>query len=463
MDRPPSEGSALLPRHVPLAPTQCQLHISKTSPRHVSPRKFQQLQQEKRTKVLRGMPLSPLSARRKLERAHTSEGSNLSPRRHHQNEFDPWNLGWLPRSPTGARNDAEHRKTNRRTSRLVKEGGAAGLSYAATMFDEWLESYEREFLVFESLEKFFHVKVPEALAFCEKAKQQPSTRGSSPSAFRFQRRLRVSVFAHLMERTIAAMAQSASFAHPQTQTLLLQARQELFRAIFADYDTPIRAENDQSLPSTSRRRRRTTESGSADDEAKGGDSDTDGDSNDDTSSSPPTDPSSPSLSDSTTPRTLSFFLSKIPYALKVQDDSQHRALHFKRDQTVLRRIVQTMYQSLGTMFHAWQQLVRRRKEERMQRKGAQLTAMIVMQRGLKRSVFVEWTKVTLHGKLHALQAAHLEQGKQHQKALAELRHEIFLLHEKNAALQAAQRSTTQQSTSSSSSKPGVGDADQTKS
>ncbi|RLN31287.1 hypothetical protein BBJ28_00018844 [Nothophytophthora sp. Chile5] len=448
MDQLPSEGSALLPRRGPLAPTQRQLHIGKTPPRHVSPRRFQQLQQEQRAKVLRGMPLSPLSARRKLERAHTSEGNNLSPRRHHQKEFDPWNLGWLPRSPMGARNDAEHRKTSRRTSHLVKGGGTAGLSYAATMFDEWLESYEREFLVFESLEKFFHVKVPEALAFCEKAEQQPSsTRGSSSSASRFQCRLRVSVFAHLMERTIVTMEQSASFAHPQTQTLLFQARQELFRAIFADYDIPIRAKNDQSLPSTSRRRKRTTESVSEDDEAKGGDSDTDRDSNDDASnprsSSPPADPSSSSLSDPTTPRTLSFFLSKIPYALKVQDDSQHRALHFNRDQTVLRRIVQTMYQSLGTMFHAWQQLVRQRKDERMQRKGAQLTAMVVMQRGLKRSVFVEWTKVTLHGKLHALQAAHLEQGKQHQKALAELRHEIFLLHEKNVALQAAQRSTTE--------------------
>ncbi|KAF1326268.1 hypothetical protein FI667_g8588, partial [Globisporangium splendens] len=107
----------------------------------------------------------------------------------------------------------------------------------------------------------------------------------------------------------------------------------------------------------------------------------------------------------TAPRTLGFFLTKVPYVLKLREDTQRRELRFKRNQVVLRRIVQSLYRSLGSVFNAWKLLVCHKKDERLNNKGAQLTAMVVQQRGLVRSVFVEWSKVALRS--NAVAVAHV--------------------------------------------------------
>ncbi|KAF1326218.1 hypothetical protein FI667_g8589, partial [Globisporangium splendens] len=96
--------------------------------------------------------------------------------------------------------------------------------------DAWLQSYEQEFLAFESLEKFIAVKLPEPLAFCDKLEQQTkqssesstTSKASVSSSSHFHVRLRIAVFAHLVERTIFAMVQSAALSH--AKKALFQAR-----------------------------------------------------------------------------------------------------------------------------------------------------------------------------------------------------------------------------------------------
>ncbi|GAB9474053.1 hypothetical protein Gpo141_00011194 [Globisporangium polare] len=61
--------------------------------------------------------------------------------------------------------------------------------------------------------------------------------------------------------------------------------------------------------------------------------------------------------------------------------------------------------------------------------------MVVQQRGLVRSVFVEWSKATLRSKIKEMKANELEMKQQHEQVLADLNREIFLLREKNYELQ----------------------------
>lgn len=461
-----SSARAAKPRAPPLS-THC-LAGGASPLRHVSPRKFHQIQQQQRAAVLRAMPLSPLSARTEREstpgRTESERSVVYEPR-----EPVPWNPAWLS-EPALSGADATNTKA---VEALLRAAGAMGSSPTTSVgnmtLDAWLESYEREFLTFESLEKFVQVKLPEALAFCDKIEQQSRASASSsnthsagaasgafPSS-RFHVRLRVAVFAHLVERTVFALAQSASLAH--AKRTLFQARQEIFRAMFADYDARPSAASEQTsgpgdsdasdededesrTKTRSQRRQRqgtrakTEDSGSERNDSDASSSDTDADASARSRSRKPK-----SRYDSTqygptaAPRTLAFFLTKVPFALKLREDTQRRAVRFKRHQVVLRRIVQSLYRSLGSVFHAWKLLVRQKREERLNNKGAQLTAMVVQQRGLVRSVFVEWSKATLRARIKAMKTNERELKQQHEQVLGDLHREIFLLRERTRALE----------------------------
>ncbi|GAB9474052.1 hypothetical protein Gpo141_00011194 [Globisporangium polare] len=420
------------------------------------------------------MPLSPLSARvdsdhnpptQKVNDTGYAEGAKI----YEPRESVPWNPAWLPESTTDQANA-------KAAESLLLAAGAMGASpstkFGNMTLESWLQSYEQDFLLYESLEKFIQVKLPEALAFCDKIEQQscsaptagglgdPSSAGTpgsgqSPSS-RFHVRLRIAVYAHLVERTVFALAQSAALSH--AKKVLFQARQEIFRAMFADYDKKSSAdgaspdaEDDQQRghASRGRRRRRSNDSQprgtdsdrpdtTTEDRDSGSDRDGSEDSDNDRASKPIKKSSRGTSSlygPTAAPRTLAFFLTKVPYTLKLREDTQRRALRFKRNQVVLRRIVQSLYRSLGSVFHAWKLLVRHKKEERLNNKGAQLTAMVVQQRGLVRSVFVEWSKATLRSKIKEMKANELEMKQQHEQVLADLNREIFLLREKNYELQ----------------------------
>lgn len=309
------------------------------------------------------------------------------------------------------------------------------MGYGPTSFERWLQDYEQDMLHFESLEKFFQVKIPEALAFGEKLQNLAAAARIGDSgallATRFPERLRIALFAHVLESTVFALMRSASLGHAK-KTLLL-ARQELMRAIFADYD----GVDDVSSATSARRSRRRRISAASGDQQNSGDSissDSDDDNGRDKGGGGLIQEQNVLPDYSATANTLEFFLTKTPFALKLQQDTQRRAVRFKQHQVILRRIIHSMYRSLGSVFHAWQRFVQQRREDRLNQKGAQVTALIVLQRGLIRSVFVEWSKCTLLSKIRALQARETQTKMQHEQVLADLREEIFLLREKNRLL-----------------------------
>src|SRR5687768_4603134 len=102
----PARGSSLDGSSQPTAPRAT---VGSQHPlRHVSPRKFQQMQQQQRAAVLRGMPLSPLSVRteddhsaksltkERQDRADISYVASAPARIYEPREPVPWNPAWLP-------------------------------------------------------------------------------------------------------------------------------------------------------------------------------------------------------------------------------------------------------------------------------------------------------------------------------------------------------------------------------
>ncbi|DBA01973.1 TPA: hypothetical protein N0F65_006706 [Lagenidium giganteum] len=501
-------SAAASPRRVakPSSPAHSSTVRAGASFRHLSPRKFQQLQAQQRAAVLRGLPLSPLSARRRLHHANnainnTGEGESEGPPSPRASDVIPWNPAWLAHpmqtTPTATDSNATSaaagdNSNSAVTIRALMTPPSNGLpSLASVSLESWLLAYEQDFLYFESLERFAQVKLPEALMFCEKMEKQAEgissntsssgTRGArtdraqtpasgahrrSNDSNRFHVRFRIAVYANLMERTIMALAQSASLAY--AKDMLLQAREELFRAIFADYDVDVNVlgvstddtDSDNDDDKSDRSEGESDSSGNSEQEDHSGKAQaslargTRSHSAAMSKLSSINECQSPSAKErkrkrkSKRPdkktrdtfgpshaRTLGFFLQKTPFALKLSEDTQRRAMRFKRHQVVLRRIVQAMYRSLGSVFHAWRMHVQHKKEERLNQKGAQLTAMVVIQRGLVRSVFVEWSKCTLKAKVQKMKLREQESKKQQEQMLVDMHKEIFLLTEKNQLLQ----------------------------
>ncbi|GLE03563.1 hypothetical protein PINS_up012465 [Pythium insidiosum] len=516
-NRRSSSSSSLTQTPVPPPTTR---HAVLQSTLHLSPRKFHRLQQQQRNAVLRGMlPLSPLTPRQQQQQQPNSSSckasSSLSaPSVVERCDPVPWNPAWLPVTLESAVQPAVATlPPSMVTSPPLIESALPtigttprptpqGVSYAAMTLDAWLQRFEQDVLQFESLEAFAQVKVAEALAFCEKmelhieqqaqleaerplneraastaapatvASTSATTGSSSASAVappltamsRFPARFRIAVFASLVERTVLALTQSAALGH--LKPLLLQARQELFRAVFADYDPPLVSRRRQRRTGVTEQSAETAASDSSD----GDDSDPEDDEEEEPDDEEDTDDVDAAIRGThaqrrasrldlrrqrrltqqrarrrmmqhpsvrlgpETPRTLGFFLSRIPFALKLQEDSQRRAVRFQRHQVVLRRIIQSMYRSLGSVFHAWKIHVRQKREERLNEKGAQLTAMVVMQRGLVRTIFVEWSKVTLKAKLRRLQDREIEVKQKHDERINALYKELFVLREQNNQL-----------------------------
>lgn len=428
--------------------------LGKKNVRHLSPRKFHQLQQQQPQ-----YRLSPLSARNNndaapcKERQHTTTTTSAAPRVFEPREPVPWTPAWLPSASPTTHFDVTA------VEALLRAAGALGASASTcvgtTTLDAWLQSYEHEFLVYESLEHFVHVKLPEALAFCDKlalqSRRSPSQADRSGSvasqehlmsSSRFHARLRIALFAHLMERTVFALSQSAALSHAKQP--LFQARQEIFRAMFADYDDkrqrandaqPSNDDNDDDSQADSDSNRPGSDGANSDSSSNRDDPNKHTGVHRSTSTSRSSAYTSTLFGPTAAPRTLAFFLSKVPFALKLREDTARRALRFQRHEAVLRRLVQSLFRSLGAVFHAWQRLVRQKKDERLHEKGAQLTAMVVQQRGLVRAVFVEWSKAALRSRVQELRSCERERRQQHEQLVADLHKEVFLLRERNRELQ----------------------------
>lgn len=383
---------------------------------HLSPRKFQQVQREQRAAVLRSLPLSPLSS------------SHLCATRSATKPADPvpWNPAWLPVEVfdfTETRHD--HFK---RSNRPWSPPKGYDVSIGTVPLREWVRQYELDFTRFESLDKLTQVKLPEALALAEKLqltsslgpimnKRKGNANDDVETDPRFHERFRIAIFAHLLDRTIISLTQSAALGHARS-TLQL-AREELLRSIYADYDEPK-----SSLLSIQRRRKRSPSDSSDSDEG-----------NDDTNKAQAYEnlqvhPDNTDIK----PHTLGFFLRRTPFAVKMREDSRRRAEGFARHEVVLRRVIQSMYRSLGSVFHAWKLFAQAKRDERLSRKGAQLTAMVVLHRGLVRNAFVEWSKAALRSKVRHLKEREAENTRVRQQEVTDLRNEIFLLRDRNTRL-----------------------------
>lgn len=413
--------------------------------RHLSPRKFQQVQREQRAALLRSLPLSPLSLTQTASAARVVSASR---------DPVPWNPAWLPSDAVGHHRDgvkdAREDESDRHSSNPWAPPRGFDVAVGTVRLHEWVRQYELDFVRFESLDKLALVKIPEALALADKllhlhnmtANQrnalatpdspgkrkhlqrhpQPRQASSSDDEFsaRFYERFRIAVFAHLMDRAVLALVQSAALSHARS-TLLL-ARQELMSAIFADY------EGQQRVQGAERRSKRPTTAGS-----DGSDQD-----NCDEAIGATTSRANHTTANHDSelkPRTLSFFLRKTPFAVKMREESRRRAEGFARHEVVLRRVIQSLYRSLGSVFHAWKRFAQTKREERLSRKGAQLTAMVVLHRGLVRSTFVEWSKAALRSKVRRMQDREAETARVRQQEVADLRNEMFVLREKNMRLQ----------------------------
>ncbi|KAJ0398350.1 hypothetical protein P43SY_004216 [Pythium insidiosum] len=491
----------------PTPPPHAARKVVLQSTLHLSPRKFHRLQQQQRNAVLRGMlPLSPLSPRRQQQQQPNDDAVKPTPTFAAPSVVErcdpvPWNPAWLPVAVETAvlpavamipPSMAGLTESTLPALSAAQRPSAQGVSYASMSLDSWLHRFEQDVLQFESLEAFAQVKVAEALAFCEQMElhieEQAMLEAGQPvrptaattahaagasaptvappltATARFPARFRIAVFASLVERAVLALTQSAALGH--LKPLLLQARQELFRAIFVDYDPP--------LPSERRRKRTQSTDGLQQDSSSSSSSDDNGQEDDDEEDLEDDENEAHDV-DTTigissaqrrssrlefrrqqriaqqrsrrrmmqhpsvrlgpdTPRTLGFFLSRIPFALKLQEDTQRRAVRFQRHQVVMRRIVQSMFRSLGSVFHAWKIHVRQKREERLNEKGAQLTAMVVMQRGLVRTLFVEWSKVTLKAKLRKMQDREMDVKQKHDERINALHKELFVLREQNNQL-----------------------------
>lgn len=445
---PPSSPLASRPQppgNAGQSPRRQQRHAttSITVQRHLSPRKFHQVQREHRAALLRSLPLSPLSLAH-LEGTKQAASASSDP--------VPWNPAWLPSGVLdfhGSDDDDRGSGNERRSGHMWAPPKSFDVAVGTVRLREWVRQYELDFARYESLDKLAQVKLPEALALADKLlhlhtstvnqREPPATPDSqakrehlqrhlhqrqAPSrddeySARFHERFRVAVFAHLMDRAVLSLVQSAALSHARS-TLLL-ARRELLRTIYADYD-------EQEPPTGVRKRAARPTTTNSD----GGDHNDRNDAN----GAAATRLNSPAVDHDSElkPRTLSF-LRKTPFAVKMREDSRRRAEGFARHEVVLRRVIQSLYRSLGSVFHAWKRFARARREERLSRKGAQLTAMVVLHRGLVRSTFVEWSKAALRSKVRRMQDREAETARVRQQEVADLRNEVFVLREKNARLQ----------------------------
>jgi hypothetical protein len=437
--QPPSNASP--------SPRRQQRHAAASGviQRHLSPRKFQQVQREQRAALLRSLPLSPLSLTQ-IEGTTRVVSSSRDP--------VPWNPAWLPSDVLGHHrdgvNDDRGDESDRHSGYPWSPPRGFDVAVGTVQLREWVRQYELDFVRFESLDKLALVKIPEALALADKLlhlhnmtanqrnalttpdspskrkhlQRHPQQRQASSSddeySARFYERFRIAVFAHLMDRAVLALVQSAALSHARS-TLLL-ARQELMSAIFADY------EGQQRVKGAEKRAKRPTTAGS-----DGSDQDDRDEAIGATASR--ANPASSNHDSELKPRTLSFFLRKTPFAVKMREESRRRAEGFARHEVVLRRVIQSLYRSLGSVFHAWKRFAQTKREERLSRKGAQLTAMVVLHRGLVRSTFVEWSKAALRSKVRRMQDREAETARVRQQEVADLRNEVFVLHEKNTRLQ----------------------------
>jgi len=74
-------------------------------------------------------------------------------------------------------------------------------------------------------------------------------------------------------------------------------------------------------------------------------------------------------------------------------------MDFHKHQAVLRKLIHSMYKSVGSVFQAWKMFTRTKKEEMLGKKAAKITSRILALRGQCRMTFVSWVRFTLAAKV----------------------------------------------------------------
>ncbi|OQS06199.1 hypothetical protein THRCLA_20419 [Thraustotheca clavata] len=133
------------------------------------------------------------------------------------------------------------------------------------------------------------------------------------------------------------------------------------------------------------------------------------------------------------PHTLSYFLAKLPYFLQLRKETGRKDEDFRKHQAVLKKLIQTMFQNVGSVFQAWKMYTRSKREDRLGKKAAQVTGKVLANRGLVRLAFIYWAQHIATIKLEkqrykGSEVSHTEIEKhlqrEHSQALADLKKQL---------------------------------------
>ncbi|KAH9145143.1 hypothetical protein AeRB84_010958 [Aphanomyces euteiches] len=121
------------------------------------------------------------------------------------------------------------------------------------------------------------------------------------------------------------------------------------------------------------------------------------------------------------PRTLSFFLQKMPHVIALRLEQEKKAMDFHKHQAVLQKLIQTMFKNVGSVFQAWKLFAKAQREERLSKKAAKITRTILATRNQTRLVFVSWARHCLVAKLEAQRLRGIQLEREHTLRVAELK------------------------------------------
>ncbi|KDO32967.1 hypothetical protein SPRG_02659 [Saprolegnia parasitica CBS 223.65] len=102
------------------------------------------------------------------------------------------------------------------------------------------------------------------------------------------------------------------------------------------------------------------------------------------------------------PRTLSVFLAKAPYFTQLRLEATKKDAEFRKHQAVLRKLIQSTFQNVGSVFQAWKMYTRTKKEDRLAEKAAEITGKVLAKRGQARIAFVSWARYVMSVRLEKM-------------------------------------------------------------
>ncbi|EQC36910.1 hypothetical protein SDRG_05738 [Saprolegnia diclina VS20] len=245
-------------------------------------------------------------------------------------------------------------------------------SFGPLALDEWLATYEFDVLQYDSIGAFVEIKLKEALVL--------SSKFATP-----MNRFRAAVVCSLVERVALALANAESCRRyaPTILRLVDELRSLIF--INDDDECETRVSHSGHLPH---------------------------------------------------PRTLSFFLAKAPYFTQLRLEVTKKDAEFRKHQAVLRKLIQSTFQNVGSVFQAWKMHTRTKKEDRLAKKATEITGRVLAKRGQARIAFVSWARYVMAVRLEKMRLKEAHLLREHSQLVLDLRKQLSHAHDTIAVLRA---------------------------